>query len=87
MRWDTKIVYLNLGERDWTLLDSDLVEDWFELVFVEGGGCPRDDPVYPVRLVQAVDGALLLVSPELGLCISHKIQGNIYISWEAFKSL
>ena len=50
----------------WTLLD-DLVEDWPELVPVEGGGGPRDDPVYPVRLLQAVRGRVVLVSPNLAL--------------------
>ena len=44
-----------------TLLDN-FIEDWFELVFVEGCRCPRDDPVYPVRLLEAVDGSLVLLS-------------------------
>ena len=49
----------------WTLLDN-FLEDWLELVFVEGGGGPRDDPVYPVRLLQAVDGSLVLLSLVVG---------------------
>lgn len=47
-----------------TLLD-DLVEDWSELVPVEGGGSPGYDPVDPVGLVQTLGGRVVLVRPEL----------------------
>ena len=41
-------------------------EDRFELVFVEGGGGPWDDPVDPVRLLETVHGSLCLASLVAG---------------------
>ena len=47
-----------------TLLD-DLVEDWSELLPVEGGGGPGYDPVDPVSLLQTLAGRVVLVRPEI----------------------
>ena len=47
-------------------------EDRFELVFVEGGGGTRDDSVDPVRLVETVDGSLVLLSLVVGRPQPHQ---------------
>ena len=47
-------------------------EDRFELVFVEGGGGPWDDPVDPVRLLETVHGSLCLASLVAGRPQPHQ---------------
>ena len=51
---------------------DNFIEDWLELVFVEGGGGTRDDSVDPVRLVETVDGSLVLLSLVVGRPQPHQ---------------